>query len=104
MKADRRKNTMAALRLSEFYSRKPLTDAKKLDEVAGQELKIVGVTFGESQYGEYALIKAYNDAGEELTIITSAYYVLLALHKAEEKHEYPILATFFKDGKAWAIR
>jgi len=92
-----------AKRLVDYADRQLEGKPLRLDDIAGTEVTVQGVAFGSGDYGEYALLDVVNEAGELLTIQTSAFLVLDALKHALDANEFPVVATFRKRGRPWII-
>jgi hypothetical protein len=88
-------------RLADFGNIHNAAAILKLDDVEGQELTITGFTMAKGDFGAYAMIYAFNEDKEDLTITTGATLILEALKDVKAQELFPVKATFKKRGKTW---
>ena len=94
----------AAKRLAEFGQFGELANVKKIDDVLGLELTITGYFLVKGQQGPYAFIQAVSPEGEQLNLMCGGTFVMDALQKVKESSGFPVLASFYKKGKAILVR
>lgn len=74
-----------------------------LDDILDREVEILSAVVLNGKFGKYALLEVNVGAEEPVMVRTTGFIVVDALERANEAHDFPILATFGKNGNTYRI-
>ena len=90
-----------AKRLSDYGDFASFGNTVSADDVAGDELKVTDVHFVSGKLGEYAVISAFTETGDQISVRCGGALILEALHKVLETNALPVQLKLVKRGRAW---
>lgn len=90
-------------RLADFTTYNPNAMAVRLEDIADEEVDVVGFRLQNGAFGEYVFMDVVRKDGTMLTVLTGARAIVEALKKADEADAFPLPAKFVKFKRAWGI-
>ena len=88
-------------RLADYGIRDRDAVTLRLEDLEGEEVKIMGAEIRDGNWGDFAVMDVMKEDAEVVTVVTGAIFVIDALKDATVKKAFPLDARFFKRGRTW---
>lgn len=90
-------------RLADFYNEAAYPPHRLLEDIADQDVTVLGARFQEGTWGDYAIVGVRLQDKSVVSVVTGASIVMEALHNAISANALPLPAIFTKQGRRWVI-
>jgi hypothetical protein len=90
--------------LKDYGDFNELTNIKKIDDIIDLPVLVKGFFLAKGQQGVYAMMHIEDLDHNEMHISCGGQFVVDALKKVKEQNAFPVIAVFYRKGKAILVK